>query len=307
MRQKLAICCAYLHDPQAHPVRRAAHGTRPAGNPRFQTVAARARRARRRGGDQLTPAGDGRGAVHARVDSGLQECSDSSDRSRSCGRASITMTRSEVWRKSSLPPLRYDDRLPFIPATFQLLLAAKPRPPAADMEAVSSAAAAGAFGGGLRSGHRLARQCGHNGLASRSSFAGDATCVAVDGTGGLRRVALGEGGISFGLKVRLIGRLAERDLLAPMPLLPRDLVAYQLASVTVTTILKAGLFTLLLLPDLRCVPLGFIGRAACDVDAGNAPHGGGYRHVGHESRWPTWLTARWSWRGWWREDSRSAR
>ena len=52
---------------------------------------------------------------------------------------------------------------------------------------------------------------------------------------------------------------AERDLLAPMPLLPRDLVAYQLASVTVTTILKAGLFTLLLLPDLRCLPLGLVG------------------------------------------------
>ena len=52
---------------------------------------------------------------------------------------------------------------------------------------------------------------------------------------------------------------AERDLLAAMPLRPRDLVAYQLASVTVTTLLKAGLFTLLLLPDLRCVPLGFVG------------------------------------------------
>jgi hypothetical protein len=36
-------------------------------------------------------------------------------------------------------------------------------------------------------------------------------------------------------------------------------VAYQLASVTVTTFLKAGLFTLLLLPDLRCVWLGLIG------------------------------------------------
>jgi len=52
---------------------------------------------------------------------------------------------------------------------------------------------------------------------------------------------------------------AERDLLQAMPLRPRDLVAYQLASVTVTTILKAGLFTLLLLPDLRCVPLAFMG------------------------------------------------
>jgi hypothetical protein len=44
-----------------------------------------------------------------------------------------------------------------------------------------------------------------------------------------------------------------------MPLRPRDLVAYRLASVTMTTILKAGLFTLLLLPDLRCAPLGLAG------------------------------------------------
>jgi len=52
---------------------------------------------------------------------------------------------------------------------------------------------------------------------------------------------------------------AQRDLLVAMPLRPRDLVAYQLASVTVTTFLKAGVFTLLLLPDLRCVPLGLVG------------------------------------------------
>jgi hypothetical protein len=52
---------------------------------------------------------------------------------------------------------------------------------------------------------------------------------------------------------------AERGLLAAMPLRPRDLVAYQLASVMVPTIFKAGLFTLLLLPDLRCVPLGLVG------------------------------------------------
>jgi Putative ABC exporter len=50
----------------------------------------------------------------------------------------------------------------------------------------------------------------------------------------------------------------ERDLLAAMPLLPRDLVAYQVASVTVTTVLKAGLFTILLLPDLRSLALGFL-------------------------------------------------
>ena len=52
---------------------------------------------------------------------------------------------------------------------------------------------------------------------------------------------------------------AERDLLVAMPLRPRDLMAYQLASVTVTTVLKAGLLALLLLPDLRCVPLALLG------------------------------------------------
>ena len=53
--------------------------------------------------------------------------------------------------------------------------------------------------------------------------------------------------------------LAEREILFAMPLRPRDLVAYQLASVTATTLFKAALFTLLLLPDLRSVPLGFVG------------------------------------------------
>lgn len=51
----------------------------------------------------------------------------------------------------------------------------------------------------------------------------------------------------------------EHDLLLAMPLRPRDLVTYQIASVTSTTLLKAGLFTLLLLPDLRCLPLGLAG------------------------------------------------
>jgi hypothetical protein len=52
---------------------------------------------------------------------------------------------------------------------------------------------------------------------------------------------------------------AERDLLATLPLESRDLVAYQLASVTVTTSIKTGLFALLLLPDLRCLPLALVG------------------------------------------------
>lgn len=52
---------------------------------------------------------------------------------------------------------------------------------------------------------------------------------------------------------------AEREILAAMPLRPRDLVAYQLASVTMTTILKGGVFSLLLLPDLRSVSMGLIG------------------------------------------------
>jgi hypothetical protein len=51
----------------------------------------------------------------------------------------------------------------------------------------------------------------------------------------------------------------ERELLAAMPLRSRDLVAYQLASVTAPTIIKAGLFTLLLWPDLRSLPMGLAG------------------------------------------------
>jgi len=52
---------------------------------------------------------------------------------------------------------------------------------------------------------------------------------------------------------------AEREILVAMPLRSRDLVAYQLASVTVTTCLKAGLFTLLLLPDLHSALMGLAG------------------------------------------------
>jgi hypothetical protein len=52
---------------------------------------------------------------------------------------------------------------------------------------------------------------------------------------------------------------AEQELLLAMPLRPRELVAYQLASVTVTTLIKSGLFAVLMLPDLRCLPLGFVG------------------------------------------------
>jgi hypothetical protein len=52
---------------------------------------------------------------------------------------------------------------------------------------------------------------------------------------------------------------ADRDVLAVLPWHSRDLVAYQIASVTVTTTLKTGLLTLLLLPDLRCIPLAAVG------------------------------------------------
>jgi hypothetical protein len=51
----------------------------------------------------------------------------------------------------------------------------------------------------------------------------------------------------------------EHELLGALPLRPRDLVAHQLGAVTVTTFFKAALFTLLLWPDLHCVPLNFVG------------------------------------------------
>jgi len=52
---------------------------------------------------------------------------------------------------------------------------------------------------------------------------------------------------------------AERETLTSVPLRPRDLVGYQLASVTLTTVVKTALFGVLLLPDLRCLPLAFVG------------------------------------------------
>ena len=75
---------------------------------------------------------------------------------------------------------------------------------------------------------------------------------------------------------------AERETLSTVPLRPRDLVGYQLASVTVTTVVKAALFTLLLLPDLRSVPVAVVGvllamlylellRMAVDVVAWGLP------------------------------------
>ena len=52
---------------------------------------------------------------------------------------------------------------------------------------------------------------------------------------------------------------SERELLCTCPLRPRDLLGYKLASVAMTTLLKAGIFTLLLLPDLKNLPVAFTG------------------------------------------------
>ncbi len=64
---------------------------------------------------------------------------------------------------------------------------------------------------------------------------------------------------SFDRKTRSTGRRRSTKSWSRCRYYPRDLVAYQFASVTVTTMFKAGLFTLLLLPDLCCLPLGFVG------------------------------------------------
>ncbi len=98
---------------------------------------------------------------------------------------------------------------------------------------------------------------------------------------------------------------AERELLAAMPLRPRDLVGYQLASVTVTTFLKALLFTVLLLPDLRCVPLAMIGLVLAMMVWKCSAWGSRSRRGEWDAR-PFWPTARRLWRGSSREDSPSA-
>jgi hypothetical protein len=51
----------------------------------------------------------------------------------------------------------------------------------------------------------------------------------------------------------------EREILEACPLRPRDLLTYKLASVATTTLLKASVLILLLLPDLQCVPLALMG------------------------------------------------
>ena len=58
MRQKLAICCAYLHDPQAILFDEPLTGLDPRGI-RVLKQSLTERSARRRGDDQLSPVGDG--------------------------------------------------------------------------------------------------------------------------------------------------------------------------------------------------------------------------------------------------------
>ncbi|MEO2049107.1 MAG: hypothetical protein ABGX16_21315 [Pirellulales bacterium] len=52
---------------------------------------------------------------------------------------------------------------------------------------------------------------------------------------------------------------SERELLEACPLRPCELLTYKLASIATTTILKASVLILLLLPDLKCVPLALAG------------------------------------------------
>ena len=68
MRQKVAICCAYLHDPARHPLRRAADRARPLRDPHPQGVDRRAGGRGRRGHGQLPSALAGRGPLHAPAD-----------------------------------------------------------------------------------------------------------------------------------------------------------------------------------------------------------------------------------------------
>ena len=110
----------------------------------------------------------------------------------------------------------------------------------------------------LSSGRRLARKRGLDDLSPRNGVSGNAAraVVARDSCSipaGISRAAF------FRPSSPLDWSPEERELLVAMPLRSRDLVAYQLASVSVTTILKAGLVTLLLAPDLRLRTNGSVG------------------------------------------------
>ena len=71
MRQKVAIACAYLHDPEAILFDEPLTGLDPAGIRTAKESIVRRGRGRRGSGDQFASAGAGRGRLHAPVDTAI--------------------------------------------------------------------------------------------------------------------------------------------------------------------------------------------------------------------------------------------
>ena len=247
MRQKLAICCAYLHDPQAILFDEPLTGLDPQGIRVFKRSLQRARGTRRRGDDQLAHVGDGRGLVHARLDPVRRRAAILRTDRRACGRASTTSTRPRAWRTSSSPPHPHDNDV-FHPATVQLLrLQSRGRrrrmwqrfcqPRRLVLSAVACVLAVVWLGNAAMT--VWLREAASAGNAARAACRWDWCCTPA----GISRKRP-----SFAPKARLTGRPPSAMCWPRCRCSSRDLVAYQLASVTVTTMLKAGLFTLCCCP-----------------------------------------------------------
>ena len=194
MRQKLAICCAYLHDPQAILFDEPLTGLDPQGIRVFK----RSLQERAAQGAAVVISSHMLAMVedlctHVLIlDRGVQRFFGPIDELRtSFDHVDAAASLEDIFfAATSLMTTHV-----FHPATVQLLAAAKPRPPPSHVATVLPAAAAGPLGDCLCAGRRLARQRGHDDLAPRNGLAGNAACAVVVGTGALRRLAFRESGL----------------------------------------------------------------------------------------------------------------
>ena len=129
MRQKLAICVPTCTIPRPFS---STSRSRVSIRRGFASSSGRCKsgcRTRRRGDDQLTHVGDGRGLVHARFDPGWRSAAILWTDRRAAERPSKKLTQPQVWRTSSSPPHPHDKPAHFPPGNGSTVVAPKPRTP----------------------------------------------------------------------------------------------------------------------------------------------------------------------------------
>ena len=121
MRQKVAICCAYLHEPEGHPFRRAADGPRPVRDPNAEGLDCGPSRIRRCGGRQLASSGACGRPLHPSADPRIKAGAcftdrlTRPDRSTRASRATGQSRRSRTFSSERLKRQRGRDGSPCIP------------------------------------------------------------------------------------------------------------------------------------------------------------------------------------------------